>query len=161
MTSLNDSDTNAAHHADNDCHHDWLVSGEPLNPCFTIDFWQGLTSGLVKCEACQQYNLLHLQAWQGRNLRDRIYSCAPLLNSSAAVFLRNMNSDYCDLTRKQQEVDALIVSAGPVQHLVLVKDTIVDSSCSPRHLKPGYLHWRELGDSDSWFSRFKELQSSG
>ena len=72
-----------------------------------------MTDCMVQCD-CGQYALLSMLDWSGPRLERRIYAVSALPDEPAAVFLRNMRSDYCDLTRKAHEVAALYASADAV-----------------------------------------------
>lgn len=101
-----------------DCGHDWR--DEPVDIVLTIDACHGPTDALVKCPRCGQYYLLRLLHWQGPRLALRIFALATLPADSVTVFLRNMRSDYCDLSRHQAEVDALMAIAEPVSRISVI-----------------------------------------
>ena len=92
----------------NGCEHSWLVPGArtPLAHCF--EDWQGLICGLVQCQYCGSPAVLQLIAWRGKQLEDRLYSVGELPDDATEVSIRNMQSDYCDVTRQDREVEALM-----------------------------------------------------
>ena len=96
------------------CIHDWQRQGAHCNVIFVIDDWQGPTDAIVQCGGCDACALLRMLFWQGRNLSTRIFAAAGLDSDSVAIFLRNMRSAYCDLSRHSAETGALIATAGPV-----------------------------------------------
>lgn len=87
---------------------------------FVIDDWQGPTDAVARCVHCGTYTLLRMLHWGGRNLSRRIFATAPLPAAAVEVFLRNMKSAYCDLSRHQAETDALAATAEPVDGGVIV-----------------------------------------
>jgi len=91
--------------------HDWSVPGTALELTFTIDFWQGPTDAIVQCGQCGDFALLRLLHWSDRNLSKRIFVVAALPEAAVGIFLRNMRSDYCDLSRHKAEVDSLLATA--------------------------------------------------
>ena len=140
------------------CAHTWSQTGSQLSFSYTIDYWQGATTGLVQCTDCRNMALIHLQAWSGTNLTRRVYSVALLNQRVAQTFLRNMRSDYCDLSRKASEVDALISVANPVETVLLVDgQTVIRILATETSPPTGYHAWREaLPYNDSWLSHFKD-----
>ena len=105
----------------NDQHiHDWFDAFAKLTLHLTFNDWQGVVNGMLRCHACDEFAVIRLLDWGHKNLRTRIFSLASLPVDSAHIFLRNMNSDYCVLSRKQQETEALYHSLDPVAHIVAI-----------------------------------------
>lgn len=142
--------------ATTDCTHSWSEPG-PQRVAFTIDAWQGLTDGLIQCAACGQYAVVNLLDWGGRNLRFRIFSVASAESKTASVFLRDMNSDYCDLSRHQAEVNALLAATEQPSLLILASvpgvNVIKSLPVAERNPEPGF--WREsIPNGETWFPLF-------
>ena len=93
--------------------HAWNCVGETLPLVFVIDAHDGVTDAIAEC-SCGQHALLNLLDWAGKHLQERVYTVSELATEPARVFLRNIRSDYCDLTRKAAEVEALGVAASAV-----------------------------------------------
>lgn len=131
----------------NDCRHDWLRQEANLTPVFIIDEWQGPTDAIIQCAACGRFALLRLMHWSGRNLLTRIYGLADLDNNAVSIFLRNMKSAYCDLSRHGAETDMLVATASPITGGVIVK--------APEMRVLSHLDASELGQRrmDSWRHR--------
>lgn len=55
-------------------------------------------------------------SWRGERLQDRTYSIGSLPEAATEVFIRNMQSAYCDVTRHNREIDALL-SLRTISHL--------------------------------------------
>jgi hypothetical protein len=142
--------------ATTDCTHSWSEPG-PQRVAFTIDAWQGLTDGLIQCATCGQYAVVNLLDWGGRNLCFRIFSVALAGSSTASVFLRNMNSDYCDLSRHQAEANALLAATERPCRLILagVPGLNVITSRPVVERKPEPTFWREsIPNGETWFPLF-------
>lgn len=89
--------------------HDGLET--TLKIVFELDSWHGITDGIFECERCHQFLMLEMIDWSGPGQAIRIYMTATVATAVVNVFLRNARSDYCDLTRHGQEVDALLAHA--------------------------------------------------
>ena len=89
--------------------HDGLEAR--LKITFELDSWHGITDGIFECQHCHQFLILEMVDWSGEDQAIRIYMTAPVETAVVNVFLRNARSDYCDLTRHGQEVDALLAHA--------------------------------------------------
>jgi hypothetical protein len=128
--------------------------------CYTFDDWHGVVNGILHCQGCDEYSVIRLLDWGGFNLRTRIFSLACLPADSAWVFLRNMNSDYCDLTRKQDEAHALYHCLNPVMFIVAIElPDLVLLDKVPKSTAPPitYPDWRVLSpdqDNSPWFALF-------
>ena len=104
----------------NACHHSWLCPGDTLQLIETLDDWLGPTLAIISCQHCQQPALLNLVAWRGDQLKERIFGARTLTQAASDTYLANINRDYCDLTRKTAETEALIQTTSKTAHLVLV-----------------------------------------
>ena len=102
------------------CHHDWQQAGVRINCDYLLDDWLGPVSFLSRCCHCGQYAMLRLIDWSVPQTTRRIYLLQALPREATSVYLRNMNSSYCDLARKQQETQALLSTASGPQHLLLL-----------------------------------------
>lgn len=121
-----------------------------------IDDWQGVTSGLARCRYCNADFLLHLQAWRGTRLNERVYAAFTLDPDVASVFLRNMRSDFCDLSRHAAEVEALLAACSACVCLVRTIDgQCTDTIHLPDDFKVHRQPWQLLAsDSDPVFDQF-------
>lgn len=117
-----------------------------------LDDWLGPTLAIIQCHGCHQYALIHLLAWSGKNLSKRIFAVRELPAAIVATYLRNISRDYCDLTRKVSETDALLQAAAKPDHLILVEtpsfrvdgvQTTINLERSPR-----YQDWQEIKAAD-------------
>lgn len=112
-------------------------------------------SGLVQCRDCGSPAILQLLAWRGARLKERVYSIAELPEDATEVFLRNMQSAYCDLTRQSHEVEALI-NLGVIKQIgcfelpeLLCRD--IHTYTEPVRHPP----WEEILDGDpTWWTYF-------
>lgn len=102
------------------CRHDWQRADTKLDVQFVLDQWQGPTDAVVRCGVCGEVALLRLLHWSGRNLCTRIYALASIDSAAFAVFVRNMRSASCDLSRHGAEVQALMATAAPVSEGLIV-----------------------------------------
>ncbi len=124
---------------------------------------------MLRCQECSEFSVIRLLDWGHRNLQTRIFSLASLPVDSARVFLRNMSSDYCDLSRKQQETEALYHSLNPVSHIVaiglpdlVILDLVQTASTGSPVTKSAttpirYPDWRTLTpqpETSPWFQLF-------
>ena len=101
--------------------HDWLRLEATLEVRCEIDGDNGITDAVIVC-SCGQHALINLLDWTGPRLARRVFSVSLLGADPVGVFLRNMRSDYCDLTRKAAEVAALAATAEGAA-AVLAADT--------------------------------------
>ena len=138
------------------------MPGHTSSIAFTFDYWQGLVAGLLCCDTCGHYGLARLLDWRGGQLEQRIFSIANLKREPTSVFLRNMNSDYCDLSRKTAEWNALIATS-PARLLGLFQ--LPEMRClASRNLieSPGYPDWRQLAvdaPNSPWWTKFTDLKA--
>ena len=122
--------------------HDWLVTGAVLDVAFELDAHNGVTDAILRCRGCGQYGLLGLLDWASPKLTCRVYAVAELSAEPVAVFLRNMRSEFCDLTRKSAEHAALCATAEPANVVIAaeVPALAVLASQQARVRRPA---WRE------------------
>lgn len=102
----------------NACSHDWLQAGVRPTLTLTIDAWQGSTDAVLTCQQCGGHAIMRLVHWHGRNLDHRVFAIYDLPAHAAAVFLKDMGTGYCDLSRHQAELNALLGAAGPARALI-------------------------------------------
>ncbi len=121
-----------------------LALGQPE---MVLDYYQGITDALISVEG--QYYLAAMIAWDEAKTMLRAYAISPVGDQVASVFLRNMRSDYCDLARKSQEIEAL-VTASDASMGVLVTDLndvstaylqTVTEKLSKRSWRDGLMPW--------------------
>ncbi len=131
--------------------HTWDEVGAHLAVAFTIDAYGGVTDAVIECD-CGRHALLNLLDWLGPNLDKRVYAVSESSTEATAVFLRNMRSDYCDLTRKAAEVNALAAAASPVTRVLGLRlpalQVIATMQANPRRpiwredlIEPGATGW--------------------
>ncbi len=130
------------------CAHDWTAHDGELHIVVVADDWQGATTAIARCSGCGLHVLLQLLAWQGKHLENRVYILSPIPSQVALVFMRDIQSNYCDLTRHGQEFDALIAATDPAVSLVATK--VPGFRIAAVHeIPPGTIfrvvNWRELG----------------
>jgi hypothetical protein len=118
-----------------------------------------MVDGLISCSRCNATALARLLAWRGENLDLRMFSLAEIDSEPARTFLRNIASDYCDLTRKQAEWEALIATAMPTRIGVFQLPKLLCVDVRPLSVAPDYPDWRQLSEEDSrqnaWWAEFK------
>lgn len=117
------------------------MEGATLRIHYVLDADNGVTDAIVAC-SCGQYALLNLLDWTGPGLARRVFSVSLLQDKPVRIMLRNLRSDYCDLSRKHAEIAALCATADRVG-VVLAADVpelrvrAVERACVRRPL------WRE------------------
>ncbi len=133
--------------------HDWQSPGALLKPVAVLEDWLGPVHCLVSCTHCHQYALIYLLAWQGPQLANRTFAVRPVAAEHARTYLQNIDRDYCDLSRKSSEGDALAAAAGPANLAIETRLTpltvvAVWSLLSP----PKQQTWQEIapGDNEHW-----------
>ena len=128
-----------------DCEHNWADQGRKLALDTVLDDWLGPTLALIHCEDCQQPALLHLVTWRGSTLAERIYAIRLVDAETRDTYLANINRDYCDLTRKASETEALIGACSQEARLVLVTlpDMTVEAVSSDS-FNPPVTTWQEV-----------------
>lgn len=142
-----------------DCNHSWMKKGSILSLVETLDDWLGPTLAIVRCEYCRQPALINLVAWQGAQLRTRIYGVRLLTPEVTDTYLANISRDYCDLTRKTSETEALIQTADKKANLLLtsVPELAVESITSGHHDAP-FREWQAVKteDFDHWYEILRQ-----
>ncbi len=138
----------------------WQDNTARLSLIHTLDDWQGLINGIVYCPRHDQHAVVRMLDWGEKNLQNRVYSLANVARDSVEVFLRNMSTDYCDLTRRQNEVSALYTSSDPVESIILLHlpELEVLGTCPADGLPAlEYRHWQQIKPdpaSSQWFKLF-------
>lgn len=132
--------------------HSWLKSGNRLQPVVIMDDWLGPVTALIKCDESGHYALIYLVCWQGSSLERRIFALRTVPQDIAQTYLVNISRDYCDLTRKQLESDALFSAAAPVTHLIATSNDLLVDNATTTELSPPMRHWRDINTDDypSW-----------
>jgi len=128
--------------------HSWELPEARLEPAVVLEDWLGPVTALLKCRECATHALIYLVAWQAPELKHRIFALRFVPDGAAATYLRNIRSDYCDLTRKQNETDALIAAAEPVSHLVEVYDSDRICGVTATSSRPTLVPWRDIDPDD-------------
>jgi hypothetical protein len=128
-----------------DCEHSWMCHGRKLALDTILDDWLGPTLALIHCEDCGQPALLHLVTWRGSALAERIYAIRLVDALTRDTYLANINRDYCDLTRKASETEALISACSQNARLVLVTapEMIVEAFSSGL-FNPPVMIWQDV-----------------
>lgn len=130
------------------CRHDWRRSGASLAFKVVLDHWLGPTAGLCRCSQCGDYAVAYLTRWSGKNLERRTFAIREVAADAADTWLHNVSREYCDLTRKSAETDALIASSSSEAWLVSVSmpDLEVLGAEGPTRA-PAHRPWQELAAS--------------
>ena len=142
-----------------DCDHDWCHTGETICLEFVLDDWLGPTIAIVRCSHCEQSALLYLLAWQGQQLSERIFAISDLAPDIVETYRTNVSRDYCDLTRKQLETDALVNTRAGISSVIsTVVPGLTVSACRTGLKSPAVLPWREIEASawDIWHDRIED-----
>jgi len=128
-----------------DCKHSWMYHGRKLALDTILDDWLGPTLALVHCEECGNPALLHLVSWRGNGLAERIYAIRLVDPRTRNTYLANINRDYCDLTRKASETEALISACSQNARLVLVSGPEMIVEAFSRDLfNPPVMDWQDV-----------------
>lgn len=125
--------------------HDWQLRGQPLNLTTLLDDWLGPTLALIVCSECSQPALLHIVGWQGKQLAERLFAVRTLSTDAHRIYLHNINRDYCDLTRRTSETQALFQAADANAVLVRVllpSLNVIDTGSQT--VNPPILDWQSL-----------------
>ena len=136
-----------------DCEHSWAFPGRKLSLDTVLDDWLGPTLALIHCEDCGQPALLHLVTWRGSTLAERIYAIRLVDSLTRDTYLANINRDYCDLTRKTSETEALIGACSQDARLVLVAmPELMVAALSRDSFNPPVIPWQEANTEtfDDW-----------
>ncbi|XOV88445.1 MAG: hypothetical protein ACFHX7_00860 [Pseudomonadota bacterium] len=129
------------------CVHDWGRPGCQLHLAVVADEWQGATTAIARCSGCGASSLLQLLAWQGKNLANRVYLLSPIPARVTDVFLRNIRSSYCDLSRHGHEFAALVAATERPAGLIATRlpDLLVLAMRAiPEGTRYPVPDWREL-----------------
>ncbi|MDA0273269.1 MAG: hypothetical protein O3C68_08455 [Proteobacteria bacterium] len=128
-----------------DCEHNWACQGRKLVLDTVLDDWLGPTQALIHCEDCGQPALLHLVTWRGSALAERIYAIRLVDAPIRDIYLANINRDYCDLTRKTSETEALIGACDQNARLVRVSmPELIVEALSRDSFNPPVIPWQEV-----------------
>ncbi|MFN3236894.1 MAG: hypothetical protein ACE37D_07530 [Pseudomonadales bacterium] len=144
------------------CQHSFVTQGATTAVAHMFADWQGLVSGLTQCQHCGAPAILQLLAWRGPRLAERVYSIALLPEAATEVFLRNMQSAYCDLTRQAHEVDALM-NLGEIHHIGMFNlPELLCQGSLPYEQAIHHQNWQDIDPEDpTWWSLFANTQSAG
>jgi hypothetical protein len=127
-----------------------------------FEHWQGMVDGLMGCQFCGQKLLLRLLDWRGHQLEQRIYSIGLVPSDVGDVFIADTRSDYCDLKRKDDELEAL-KNAAPATQLGLFHLPLMQcEKILPLSHKVRYPAWQQLepGHPESqWWQLFSDLRN--
>ncbi len=142
--------TSQPKHAD----HAFVTNGEPLSFVFVIDHWQGVTAGLLKCLRCKTHALVYLLGWEEPRLTRRAFALSIVPAEVATIYLRNMNSDFCDLERHRMETEALVSACEPANTVIYCVDNVAIAS-EKRTKLPYYQPWQSISAAqhEQWFQR--------
>ena len=130
-----------------------MCHGRKLALDIVLDDWLGPTLALIHCEDCGQPALLHLVTWRGSTLAERIYAIRLVDSLTRDTYLANINRDYCDLTRKTSETEALIGACNQDARLVLVTGPEMIVEAFSRDLfNPPVIGWQNVKTEtyDDW-----------
>ena len=136
-----------------DCKHSWMRKGKELTLDTILDEWLGPTLALVHCEKCSSPALLHLVTWRGPGLSERIYAIRHIDSSTKNTYLVNINRDYCDLSRRASETEALIGACSQGARLVLVTSPeMLVEEFSMGLFNPPIMSWQDVKTEtyDEW-----------
>ncbi len=123
-----------------------------------MDDWLGPTLALVHCSECQQPAVIHLLAWTGDQLARRVFAIREVSKQVAETYLHNISRDYCDLTRKGSETEALIQASDEAVRIVIATapNLQIEQSISAEavSLSPTVRPWQEIDSADfeRWLS---------
>lgn len=123
-----------------------------------IDHWQGPTAAVITCFKCQVPGIIWMQAWSGQHNELRIFSIALLQNKTVQIFMENQDRAFCDLSRRAQELEALLASAE-LCHLLFELDITTGEmtktlACNDLS-RISYRSWQEgLPNQAYWQRRF-------
>ena len=128
-----------------DCKHSWMYHSRKLALDTILDDWLGPTLALVHCEECDSPALLHLVSWRGKGLAERIYAIRLVDPRARNTYLANINRDYCDLTRKASETEALISACSQKARLVLITGPeMIVEAFSRALFNPPVIDWQDV-----------------
>lgn len=115
-----------------------------------------MVCGLVQCQFCALPGIFQLLDWRGTQLDQRIYSVGHLPRAATEVFIRNMQSAYCDVTRHSHEVEALI-NLRQLAHIgvyQLPSYECLDYVSAAAPIK--HPDWQQLKPEGHWWAKFNQ-----
>lgn len=128
-----------------DCKHSWMCHGRIITLDTILDDWLGPTLALLHCDECDHPALLHLVSWRGNALTERIYAIRLVDSMTRNTYLTNINRDYCDLTRKASETEALISACSQKARLVLITGPeMIVEAFSRALFNPPVIDWQDV-----------------
>lgn len=139
------------------CDHSWCQAGAAITPDQVIDNWLGPTQALIHCEKCKQPAVLYLLAWTGDRLARRLFAVSEVTPEAAETYLHNVSRDYCDLTRKGSETEALLQTMEIASVILAMSpDLVVEQAYSVESssLTPKIIPWQDIdvADYDRWMA---------
>ena len=142
-----------------DCEHSWMCLGKKLVLDTILDDWLGPTLAFVHCTECRIPALLHLVSWSAPHLTKRIYAIRLVDQKIRDIYLDNINREYCDLSRKVSETEALIAASSQNARLVLVTSSamIIEAYSKPLG-SPAVKRWQDI-ETDTFDDWTKFLQT--
>ena len=114
-----------------------------------LNDWLGPTQALIRCDDCKDFALIHLIGWDGDRMQKRIFAVRDLPREATDTFKSNISRDYCDLTRKQSETQALIQCSA--RDASLIEISLPDhriNAISARKCNPKVQDWQALSEQD-------------
>ena len=141
-----------------DHRHTWQIIGSFSGFMLVIEDWLGPTAGLLNCDLCHAHALAHLLAWRGEHCEWRIFGVRALNPEVVDTYQNNINRDYCDLSRKQSETQALFATASPLGLLMEVNmnlGMVTRVSAEAHQLTP--VNWQSITELD--FAKWSPLMS--
>ena len=130
-----------------------MRKGKKLTLDTILDEWLGPTLALVHCQKCSSPALLHLVTWRGPDLSARSYAIRHIDSSTKNTYLANINRDYCGLSRKASETEALIGACSQSARLVLVTSPeMLVEEFSMGLFNPPVMSWQDVKTEtyDEW-----------
>lgn len=116
----------------------------PFTIEFVLDAYLGVADAVIRCNRCQRRYLINLIDWELPTLRERTFAVRGVDDKVFARFAHDVSRDYCDLTRKQAEADALIAASPLLDARIRldVHDEVV-RSVDARDPKTPTTPWRD------------------
>lgn len=139
-----------------DHRHTWQIPDANLKFMLVIEDWLGPTAGIINCDNCHLSALAYLLAWRGKQCEQRIFSVKLLPPAVIDTYLANIHRDYCDLSRKQSETQALFAATGTTGQLIEYNvNTARVTRVSMKLRQASPKSWQALTESD--FERWSPL----
>ena len=129
--------------------HSWQRINHQLDFDIVLNDWLGPTQALICCDDCDDFALIHLIGWDGDRMEKRIFAVRDLPGAVVETFRSNISRDYCDLTRKQSETQALIHASAreaSVIEISLPRNRIC--ALSTQKCNPKIQDWQALDAED-------------